>query len=52
VHRFDHSYKVADRVFLCVKPHKSLINYGKGGKLSPRFVGPFKIVERKGPIAY
>jgi hypothetical protein len=37
---------------LRVKPHKSSIKFGKGAKLSPRFVGPFKIVERKGPMAY
>jgi hypothetical protein len=37
---------------LRVKPHKSSIKFGKGTKLSPRFVGPFKIVERKGPVAY
>ena len=51
-HRVDRSYEVGDRVFLRVKPHKSLIKFGKGAKLSPRFVGPFKIVERKGPVAY
>jgi ribosomal protein L21E len=52
VHRVDHSYEVGDRVFLRVKPHKSSIKFGKGAKLSPRFMGPFKIVERKGPVAY
>jgi hypothetical protein len=35
-----------------VKPHKSLIKFGKGDKISPRFVVPFKIVEKKGPMAY
>jgi hypothetical protein len=35
-----------------VKPHKSSIKFGKGAKISPRFVGPFKIVENKGPMAY
>jgi hypothetical protein len=34
------------------KPHKSSIKFGKGAKLSPRFVGPFEIVERKRPVAY
>jgi hypothetical protein len=52
VHRIDHSYEVGDRVFLQVKPHKSSIKFEKGDKLSPRFVGPFKVVERKGPVAY
>jgi hypothetical protein len=51
-HRVDRSYEVGDRVFLRVKPHKSSIKFGKGAKLSPRFVGPFEIVERKGPVAY
>jgi hypothetical protein len=37
---------------LRVKPHNSSIKFGKGAKLSPRFVGPFNIVERKGPVAY
>ena len=32
--------------------HKSSIKFGKGAKLYPRFVGPFEIVERKGPVAY
>ena len=52
VHRVDHSYKVGDRVFFRVKQHKSSIKSVKGDKISPRFVGPFKIVERKGPVAY
>jgi hypothetical protein len=52
VHRVDRSYEVGNRVFLWVKPHKSLINFGKGAKFYPRFMGPFVIVERKGPVAY
>jgi hypothetical protein len=51
-HRVDRSYEVGDRVFLWVKPHKSSIKFGKGAKLSPRFMGPFDILERKGPMAY
>jgi hypothetical protein len=52
VHCVDRSYEVDDRVFLQAKPHKSSIKFGKGDKLSPRFMGPFEIVERKGPMAY
>ena len=51
-HRVDCSYEVGSQVFLQVKPHKSLIKFGKGDKLSPRFMGHFEIVERKGPVAY
>jgi hypothetical protein len=51
-HRVDHSYEVGDQVFLRVKPHKSSIKFGKGTKLSPRFVGPFEIVDKKGLVAY
>jgi hypothetical protein len=47
-HRVDRSYEVGDRVFLWIKLHKRLIKFGKGDKISPRFVGPFKILERKG----
>jgi hypothetical protein len=35
-----------------VNPHKILIKFGKGAKLFPRFMGPFGIVEKKGPVAY
>jgi hypothetical protein len=52
VHRVDRGYEVGDRVFLQVKPHKRSIKFGKGDNLSPRIIGPFDIVERKGPMAY
>jgi hypothetical protein len=34
------------------KPQKSSIKFGKGAKISPRFMGPFEVVEKKGPMAY
>jgi hypothetical protein len=52
VHHVDRSYEVGDQVFLRVKPQKSLIKFGKGDKLSPRFMGSFEVVERKGLVAY
>jgi hypothetical protein len=52
VHWVERSYEVRNQVLFQVKPHKSSIKFGRGDKVSPRFVGPFKIVERKGPVAY
>ncbi|KAJ9544849.1 hypothetical protein OSB04_024556 [Centaurea solstitialis] len=45
-------FHIGDRVLLKVSPWKGLIRFGKKGKLSPRFVGPFEILERIGPVAY
>ncbi|KAL0541602.1 hypothetical protein IC582_021655 [Cucumis melo] len=39
-------------VFLKVAPMKGVLRFEKKGKLSPRFVGPFEILERIGPVAY
>ncbi|KAJ9544983.1 LOW QUALITY PROTEIN: hypothetical protein OSB04_024690 [Centaurea solstitialis] len=43
---------VGDMVMLKVSPWKGVLRFGKQGKLSPRFVGPFKILERVGKQAY
>jgi hypothetical protein len=37
---------VGDRVFLKVSPMKGVMLFGKKGKLSPKFVGPFEITQR------
>ncbi|GKA79151.1 putative reverse transcriptase domain-containing protein [Tanacetum coccineum] len=45
-------FSVGDKVLLKVSPRKGVVRFGKRSKLSPRYVGPFEIVERVGPIAY
>ena len=51
-HRVDRNYKVGDTIFIRIRPDKSTIRFGKGTKLSPRFIGPFEIQEKIGPAAY
>ncbi|KAK1406152.1 hypothetical protein QVD17_41439 [Tagetes erecta] len=45
-------FQVGDYVLLKVSPWKGVIRFRKCGKLSPRFIGPFKIVDRVGKVAY
>ncbi|GKC99572.1 putative reverse transcriptase domain-containing protein [Tanacetum coccineum] len=45
-------FQVGDRVMLKVSPHKDVICFGKRGKLNPRYIRPFKILERIGPVSY
>ncbi|GJW42142.1 putative reverse transcriptase domain-containing protein [Tanacetum coccineum] len=45
-------FNVGDKVLLKVSPRKGVVRFGKRSKLSPRYVGPFEIVERVGPLAY
>ncbi|GJY37448.1 hypothetical protein Tco_0422826 [Tanacetum coccineum] len=45
-------FEVGERVMLKVSPWKGVIRFGKKGKLAPRYVGPFEILERVGPVAY
>ncbi|GJS08059.1 putative reverse transcriptase domain-containing protein [Tanacetum coccineum] len=45
-------FNVGDMVMLKISPWKGVIRFGKRGKLSLQYVGPFKIIERISPVAY
>ena len=45
-------FEVGDHVFLKVMPKRGVVRFDKREKLSPRFIGPFEILERVGTIAY
>ncbi|WVZ75811.1 hypothetical protein U9M48_023842 [Paspalum notatum var. saurae] len=52
VRRRDLTFKVDDFVYLKVSPMRGIRRFNMKGKLAPRYIGPFKIVERKGKVAY
>ena len=45
-------FEIEDHVFLKVMPKRGVVRFGKRGKQSPRFIGPFEILERVGTVAY
>ncbi|GJS96946.1 putative reverse transcriptase domain-containing protein [Tanacetum coccineum] len=45
-------FQVRDRVTLKVSPWKGVVRFDKRGKLNPRYVGPFKVIEKVGSVAY
>ena len=43
---------MGDHVFLKVMPKRRVIRFGKWGKLSPRYIGSFEVLEKVGIVAY
>ena len=52
VRRRELEFQVDDWVFIKVSPMKGVMRFGKKGKLSPRYVGPYKIFKRVVKVAY
>jgi hypothetical protein len=46
------TYEAGDRAYLRVSPLRGVKRFGIKGKLAPRFIGPFKVISRKGEVAY
>ena len=43
---------MGNQVFMRISPWKGVLLFGNKGKLSPRYMGPYEIVERIGEVAY
>ena len=45
-------FQVGDKVMLKISPWKGVVRFGKRGKLSPRYIGPYRIIRKVGEVAY
>ncbi|KAG8473009.1 hypothetical protein CXB51_034924 [Gossypium anomalum] len=45
-------FQVGDKIFLKASPWKKVLRFGRKGKLSPRFIGPYEIIEKVRPVEY
>jgi hypothetical protein len=45
-------FEVGDHVYLRVSPMKSVCRFGIKGKLAPRYIGPYPIIDKYGPMSY
>ena len=49
--RKDIKYEVENKVFLKISPWRKILRFGKKWKLNPRFIGPYEILKRIGPMS-
>ena len=45
-------HEIGEKVFLKVSPWKKVMRFGRKGKLSPRFIGLYEVIEKVGPLVY
>ena len=50
--RKDIQYEIGEKVFLKVSLWKKVMRFGRNGKLSPRFIGPYEVIKKMGLVAY
>ena len=50
--RKDVCNEIGEKMFLKVSPLKKVMRFGQKGKLNPRFIGSYEVIEKVGPMAY
>ena len=50
--RKDIPYEIAEKVFMKVSPWKKVMRFWKNGKLSPRFIRAYEVIEKVGQVGY